>query len=286
MRLLGERGIVVTQSCISRDLARLGAMKGAGGYSLRPLNLSEEDRRTLSSYARAVHAAGPNLTVVRTATGAAQRIALFLDPDGLEGGPGDAVGRRYHLHRDAKPQRTAGPGGPAAPRSRPDGAPERGQCVASSSTNWRPWPRTWVPIARSASATRIPSEEGVMVAVEVLNEKSLLQPAGTGQRTHGARAPRRCRRGRVGPPQGAVRLLRLRAGDHASGRHRADPEHGRCSGNMRRRQRLPGTALRRACARRGSRVPLSRRARGRPGPRRRRPAGHRRADWNWGGFPW
>ena len=79
VRLLGERGIVVTQSCISRDLARLGAMKGAGGYSLRPLNLSEEDRRTLSSYARAVHAAGPNLTVVRTATGAAQRIALFLD---------------------------------------------------------------------------------------------------------------------------------------------------------------------------------------------------------------
>lgn len=80
--LLEERGISVTQSCISRDLARLGAMKGGGGYSLRPLNLSEEDRRTLSSYARAVHAAGPNLTVVRTATGAAQRIALFLDRTG------------------------------------------------------------------------------------------------------------------------------------------------------------------------------------------------------------
>ena len=78
-RLLEDRGIVVTQSCISRDLARLGAMKGANGYSLRPLNLSDEDRRTLSSYARAVHAAGPNLTIVRTATGAAQRIALFLD---------------------------------------------------------------------------------------------------------------------------------------------------------------------------------------------------------------
>ena len=78
-RLLEDRGIMVTQSCISRDLARLGAVKGANGYSLRPLNLSDEDRRTLSSYARAVHAAGPNLTVVRTATGAAQRIALFLD---------------------------------------------------------------------------------------------------------------------------------------------------------------------------------------------------------------
>ncbi len=77
--LLGERGIRVTQSCVSRDLARLGAMKGAGGYGLRPLNLSDEDRRTLSSYARAVHVAGPNLTVMRTAAGAAQRIALFLD---------------------------------------------------------------------------------------------------------------------------------------------------------------------------------------------------------------
>ncbi len=81
-RLLEERGIRVTQSCISRDLARLGATKEADGYSLRPLNLSEEDRRTLSSYARAVHAAGPNLTVVRTAAGAAQRIALFLDRTG------------------------------------------------------------------------------------------------------------------------------------------------------------------------------------------------------------
>ena len=77
--LLEEHGIIVTQSCISRDLARLGAMKGANGYSLRPLNLSIEDRRTLSSYARAVQSAGPNLTIVRTATGAAQRIALFLD---------------------------------------------------------------------------------------------------------------------------------------------------------------------------------------------------------------
>ena len=82
VHLLEDRGFTVTQSCISRDLARLGAMKGASGYGLRPLNLSEEDRRTLSSYARAVHPAGPNLTVVRTATGAAQRIALFLDRTG------------------------------------------------------------------------------------------------------------------------------------------------------------------------------------------------------------
>ena len=82
VRLLEDRGILVTQSCVSRDLARLGAVKGANGYSLQPLNLSAEDRRTLSSYAHTVHAAGPNLAIVRTATGAAQRIALFLDRTG------------------------------------------------------------------------------------------------------------------------------------------------------------------------------------------------------------
>ena len=81
-RMLEDRGIAVTQSCISRDLARLGAVKEANGYSLRPLNLSDEDRRTLASYARGVQSAGPNLTIIRTATGAAQRIALFLDRTG------------------------------------------------------------------------------------------------------------------------------------------------------------------------------------------------------------
>lgn len=80
--LLEDHGILVTQSCISRDLARLGAVKEANGYSLRPLNLSDEDRRTLSSYARTVQSAGPNLTIIHTATGAAQRIALFLDRTG------------------------------------------------------------------------------------------------------------------------------------------------------------------------------------------------------------
>ena len=78
-RLLAERGIRVTQSCISRDLSVLGAVKQGRAYSVAASDVSAGDRQMLATYARGLANAGPNLAIVRTATGAAQRIALFLD---------------------------------------------------------------------------------------------------------------------------------------------------------------------------------------------------------------
>lgn len=77
--LLAQQGIRVTQSCISRDLSVLGAVKRGRAYSVASSDISEDDRQVLVAYARGLSRAGPNLAVVRTATGAAQRIALFLD---------------------------------------------------------------------------------------------------------------------------------------------------------------------------------------------------------------
>lgn len=78
-QLLAQRGIRVTQSCISRDLSVLGAVKRGRAYAVAASDIAEEDRQMLATYARGLACAGPNLAIVRTATGAAQRIALFLD---------------------------------------------------------------------------------------------------------------------------------------------------------------------------------------------------------------
>ncbi len=83
-QLLAERGIRVTQSCISRDLSVLGAVKRGRAYSVASSGISEDDRQMLATYARGLTRAGPNLAIVRTATGAAQRIALFLDRCGWQ----------------------------------------------------------------------------------------------------------------------------------------------------------------------------------------------------------
>ncbi|MCY4256175.1 MAG: arginine repressor [Gammaproteobacteria bacterium] len=80
--LLAQRGIRVSQSCLSRDLSLLGAVKRGRSYTLVRPDLAEDDRQALSAYARSVEQAGPHLAIVRTATGAAQRIALFLDRSG------------------------------------------------------------------------------------------------------------------------------------------------------------------------------------------------------------
>ena len=78
-RLLAQRGIRVTQSCISRDLSVMGAVKQGRAYSVASSDISEGDRQMLATYAVGLANAGPHLAIVRTATGAAQRIALFLD---------------------------------------------------------------------------------------------------------------------------------------------------------------------------------------------------------------
>ena len=74
-------GIAATQSSVSRDLKELGAVKTRGGYVLPAANDDEGDNelRAVSDLVRDIKPAGPNLLVIKTGAGAAQRVALALD---------------------------------------------------------------------------------------------------------------------------------------------------------------------------------------------------------------
>jgi len=77
---LTSRGLHATQSSVSRDLKNLGAIKTARGYELPGAAAGDRDELgDVAGFIRGVMPAGPNLTVIRTAVGAAQRVALALD---------------------------------------------------------------------------------------------------------------------------------------------------------------------------------------------------------------
>jgi len=77
---LAERGIAATQSSVSRDLRELGAIKTAHGYELPAADDAHEaELIAAGAFVRALRPAGPHLLVIRTAIGAAQRVALALD---------------------------------------------------------------------------------------------------------------------------------------------------------------------------------------------------------------
>ena len=80
---LKARGLFATQSSVSRDLKDLGAIKTNRGYELpRPGPADDRALADVAGFLRSVTPAGPNLTVIRTAIGAAQRVALALDRSG------------------------------------------------------------------------------------------------------------------------------------------------------------------------------------------------------------
>lgn len=77
---LTAAGHTATQSSVSRDLRELGAIKTANGYELATETLSPQNpMATVTDLLRHLRPAGPNLLVVGTAIGAAQRVALALD---------------------------------------------------------------------------------------------------------------------------------------------------------------------------------------------------------------
>jgi len=78
---LVARGLVATQSSVSRDLKDLGAIKTSRGYELPVPGSSKEELASVAEFIRSVTSAGPHLTVIKTAIGAAQRVALALDRD-------------------------------------------------------------------------------------------------------------------------------------------------------------------------------------------------------------
>lgn len=99
VELLHARGIEATQSSVSRDLKSLGVTKLAdvyvapsespganGGNSEQPAGESaganDRELTLLGEFIRRIDTAGGNLTVVKTAVGAAQRVAVYLDRTG------------------------------------------------------------------------------------------------------------------------------------------------------------------------------------------------------------
>jgi len=80
VRELHSRGLVATQSSVSRDLKELGAIKTSRGYELPgPESADEQELAGVAGLLRGITPAGPHLTVIKTAIGAAQRVALALD---------------------------------------------------------------------------------------------------------------------------------------------------------------------------------------------------------------
>jgi transcriptional regulator of arginine metabolism len=80
---LRRRGISATQSSVSRDLRELGVAWIGGRYALPPER--EERDPGLADFARFLRGlkpAGPHLTVIFTAVGTAQSVALAIDRAG------------------------------------------------------------------------------------------------------------------------------------------------------------------------------------------------------------
>jgi transcriptional regulator of arginine metabolism len=77
---LSADGYEATQSSVSRDLRELGTIKTAAGYELPSSSRDDDDQlAAVADLLRGMQPAGPNLLVVRTAIGAAQRVALAFD---------------------------------------------------------------------------------------------------------------------------------------------------------------------------------------------------------------
>lgn len=79
---LVSQGFVATQSSVSRDLRDLGAIKTARGYELPGAAAATGQIVEVSGLLRDIQPAGPNLLVIKTAIGAAQRVGLALDRGG------------------------------------------------------------------------------------------------------------------------------------------------------------------------------------------------------------
>lgn len=78
-RQLQDMGHLVTQSSVSRDLREMGVVKDPDGYRLRDAPEPAAPPSDAPGFIRATAPAGNHLLVVKTAIGAAQRVAVELD---------------------------------------------------------------------------------------------------------------------------------------------------------------------------------------------------------------
>ena len=80
VRLLRKTGHPATQSSVSRDLRELGVAKLGDRYVMPDDAQAGAGRLdSVAGFVRQVRPAGPHLTVVRTAVGTAQSVAIALD---------------------------------------------------------------------------------------------------------------------------------------------------------------------------------------------------------------
>jgi len=80
VRLLSRAGHRATQSSVSRDLRELGVAKQGDRYVLPgEAPAAPEGFAAVAGFVREVRGAGPSLTVIRTAAGAAQSVAIVID---------------------------------------------------------------------------------------------------------------------------------------------------------------------------------------------------------------
>ena len=78
--MLSAIGLPATQSSVSRDLRDIGAVKTPDGYALpHDERDGEEELARVAGLLRSVTPAGAHLLVIKTAIGAAQRVALAFD---------------------------------------------------------------------------------------------------------------------------------------------------------------------------------------------------------------
>jgi transcriptional regulator of arginine metabolism len=78
--MLRKHGYVATQSSVSRDLRELGVAKMGDRYVLPETAVSpKNDFSTLKQFVSARLTAGTNLTVLKTAVGSAQSVAVAID---------------------------------------------------------------------------------------------------------------------------------------------------------------------------------------------------------------
>jgi transcriptional regulator of arginine metabolism len=77
--LLKSRGIAATQSSVSRDLRQLGIAKLGDRYGQARSSTNDDNPRPPRDFVRGTAPAGANLLVIRTAVGAAARVAVYLD---------------------------------------------------------------------------------------------------------------------------------------------------------------------------------------------------------------
>ncbi len=93
VRALGGLGLAATQSSVSRDLKEIGAIKTPHGYELPAGgDAGDEQVAAVAELLRGITPAGSNLLVIRTAIGAAQRVALALDRSDWPGMVGTIAG--------------------------------------------------------------------------------------------------------------------------------------------------------------------------------------------------